>query len=72
MLYIGYIGADGGLEQAVLTPEMIEVHPESPHGHVTITLPKGVVIEIPLVKYQHALRCRLRDEAASRRTVIYP
>jgi hypothetical protein len=66
-----YYSSDGH-KYVTLTPDMVEVHEESPHGHVLIHDVPGHVVEVPLVKYRHALAAVPGDEARGLRTVIYP
>ena len=70
MLYFGW-GATPE-SQVRLMPDMVVVNENSPHGHVLIQVPGRHLVEIPLVKYCHALRAVAADEARGLRTVIYP
>ena len=76
-LYLGSTGADGGLAyipwEEITMLSQTEADPvRGTRGALLVRLPGGQLVELLLPKYRHALTRLAADEAAGRRTVVYP
>ena len=79
-LYFGSFSHEGGLAYVPaheVAIEIVEPGERAPHGCILVDAPPtqghtGLHVEVPLVTYRHALASVTGDEAAGRRTVIWP